>query len=485
MKKYMYVLLISLWTLGSAITYGQQLEPPQKLGYFTTMQVGKNCKVELRSGQARIAIQKGDSNIRYHVNAAKLVIESLSNDNVSNVMVWLPKGTLIKLKTVDNAVVFSSHQLEMNLLNILAKDKSVVRLNIQSVSLKVKALQHASVALQGTTDYIEASAAQSAMLNTNNLEYDASYIRFGHYTTPSQAGDTVYMSKGGRDIYVMSDDDGNTKIRYGRISVETDDDEDARINIGSHRWVIQRDGSVRHTRHRHKGFEGHWAGIGLGINGYLNKDWGFELDKKDAYMDLLWHKSINIDLNVFEYNMKLNSRKNFGFVTGIGLSINNYRFNKSFTVASDSAFFQAYTNRGVKVKKSKMVLNYIQVPLLLEWNDNNSSPLTRHRCHAYAGLTLGLRIHAHQKTVFTQTGKDFELVDTATGQVVASAISPGDNKSKVHDNFDLQPFKAEATIGVGWGIINLYARMSLNKMFQSKESPELHPFTVGIMLTRW
>ncbi len=77
MKKYMYVLLISLWTLGSAITYGQQLEPPKKLGYFTTMQVGKNCKVELRSGQARIAIQKGDSNIRYHVNAAKLVIESL------------------------------------------------------------------------------------------------------------------------------------------------------------------------------------------------------------------------------------------------------------------------------------------------------------------------------------------------------------------------------------------------------------------------
>ncbi len=109
------------------------------------------------------------------------------------------------------------------------------------------------------------------------------------------------------------------------------------------------------------------------------------------------------------------------------------------------------------------MLNYIQVPLLLEWNDNHSSPLTRHRWHAYAGLTLGLRIHAHQKTVFTQTGKDFELVDTATGHVVASAISPGDNKSKVHDNFDLQPFKAEATVGVG-RVASFYRRYYVDKM---------------------
>ncbi|PID88741.1 MAG: hypothetical protein CSB02_01155, partial [Bacteroidia bacterium] len=154
----------------------------------------------------------------------------------------------------------------------------------------------------------------SAILNVNNLEYETSYIRLGNYTSPRHSSDTVYMSEGGKDVYVLADDSGNTKIRYGRISVETDDKEDARISIGSHRWVVQRDGSVRHMRHRHKNFEGHWEGVGLGINGYLNKDWEFGLDKKDTYMDLLWHKSINVDLNLFEYSLRLTPHKNFGFV---------------------------------------------------------------------------------------------------------------------------------------------------------------------------
>ncbi len=140
MKKYMYVLLISLLTLGSAIAYGQQLEPQQKLGYFSAMEVGKNCKVELRPGEAGLAIPKTNNNtLRYYINDGKLIIESSQSDKISNMIIWLPSHTLETIELFGNAMIFSSQKVKINYLKIIARDRSVVRLNLDVEDLNVKA----------------------------------------------------------------------------------------------------------------------------------------------------------------------------------------------------------------------------------------------------------------------------------------------------------------------------------------------------------
>jgi hypothetical protein len=211
----------------------------------------------------------------------------------------------------------------------------------------------------------------------------------------------------------------------------------------------------------------------------------YELPKEYEFMNLLWQKSANVDLNIFEQNINLSPNKNFGLVTGIGYSIHNFRFTKSFTVMQDSNFFSGTYNRGINVRKSKIVTNYITVPLLFELQDKNPSPLTKHRWHVNIGAIFGVRVHAHQKTYFNETNKEFELVDPVSGEVVAFATSPSKNKVKVHDDFYLRPFKVDASLRVGWGWINLYANISMTEMFSKNKGPKLYPFSVGIMLVSW
>ena len=59
------------------------------------------------------------------------------------------------------------------------------------------------------------------------------------------------------------------------------------------------------------------------------------------------------------------------------------------------------------------------------------------------------------------------------------------NIVKNHNSFYLQPFKFDATVRFGYGIINLFATYSLNTMFQSGRGPELYPVTAGITLVGW
>jgi len=192
----------------------------------------------------------------------------------------------------------------------------------------------------------------------------------------------------------------------------------------------------------------------------------------------------NVDINIFEQNIRLSHNGRFGLVTGIGYSIYNYRFTKSFTVM-DSSYFSGLYNKGINVRKSKIVTNYITVPILFEYQDKNPSPLTKYRWHVNLGAILGLRVHGHQKTYFDEANKEYNLVNPVTGEIDAIATSPSYPKSKVHDDFYLSPFKMDASLRVGWGWINLYANVSLIEMFTVGKGPKLYPFSVGIMLVSW
>ena len=56
---------------------------------------------------------------------------------------------------------------------------------------------------------------------------------------------------------------------------------------------------------------------------------------------------------------------------------------------------------------------------------------------------------------------------------------------KNHNSFYLQPFKFDATVRFGYGIINLFVNYQLNTMFQKDRGPELYAWTAGITLVGW
>ena len=109
--------------------------------------------------------------------------------------------------------------------------------------------------------------------------------------------------------------------------------------------------------------------------------------------------------------------------------------------------------------------------------------------HFAAGVVAGWRISSHTKVYYNEANKVFNLRDTETGNLLPTSMqSPGNsnrNISKNYDSFHMRPFKLDAGIRMGWGIVNLYANYSLTSLFIKDRGPELYPFSVGIALSSW
>jgi len=85
----------------------------------------------------------------------------------------------------------------------------------------------------------------------------------------------------------------------------------------------QEDKDKEHARKRSR-FKGHWTGIEFGFNNYLTSARSLVLPNDIDYMTLHSSKSGNFNINFAQLSLGIS--RHIGFVTGLGLNWNNYRF---------------------------------------------------------------------------------------------------------------------------------------------------------------
>jgi hypothetical protein len=251
------------------------------------------------------------------------------------------------------------------------------------------------------------------------------------------------------------DNSGNdtTSIRIGRRNIEIVE-EGGRTDVSIHR--IEKDENERGWR-RGKHFDGHWSGFELGFNGLANKDYSLYPPTDADFMELDQPKSMEVNLNFLEYNILLNDNS-IGLVTGMGFSMNNYRFDNDLTIAkgTNGNVEPRYATEEEKMEKSKLTVSYLTVPLLLEFQIpvNGRS----NRLFISAGLIGGINLGSHTK------------------------IKYDDSKEKERGSFNINPFKCSATVRAGLKDLSLYASYGLTPLFKEDKGPELFPFSIGISL---
>ncbi len=214
---------------------------------------------------------------------------------------------------------------------------------------------------------------------------------------------------------------------------------------------------------RKKKFNGHWGGIELGWNLLSNNDYGFSIPNQFNYLEQNFAKSNTVNINLIEKNVNIIKNK-FGFLTGLGLQYQNYRFKNNVFLSGDSTLLHGYfdTDETKSYVKSKLVVNYLTLPLIFEYQTNSRKK--SNSFHLSAGAILGLRIGSHSKNVYYDNNKQ---------------------KIKEKDDFHLNPFKAELTCRIGWSRLNFFANYSMTSLFESGKAPGLYPFTVGLALLSW
>jgi hypothetical protein len=395
----------------------------------------------------------------------------------------------------------SEADLEIQYTNLVSKTSGASELNISGqVSSHIASASGASEIKAGdlktTSSVISASGASECFINAeSNLTYTVSGSSTVRY---AQKPKTVIIQNNNKTEKVVVFNDtlktthykgysDTTSVKVGSLNVEVIDSDTTKVTVGSHTLVVTEDGDVKWERNKAPKFNGHWGGVELGINGFVTPEfttnWAAEYD----YLNLRYEKSVAVNLNIYEQNIAFNKQNTFGMITGLGLAWNNYRFSNPTFLSPDSNSLKGYYMENVSVRKTKLTAMYLTIPLIFEIQSNHQK--ASKRFHFGAGVIAGIRLSTHTKIYFNEADKNYRLRDPKTGDLLSTTYrTPNSNSRNIVKNFNsfyLRPFKFDATLRFGYGIINLFASYSLNTLFQKDRGPELYAWSAGITIAGW
>ncbi len=487
---------------------GNTVKQDRETGPFTKIEIGGAFRAQLIQGDRYVVTVVTDDNLQSSIETRvlgnTLVIEAASGmKNLSELSVVIQTPMLEKVQLDGAARLTTNGTFVTPRLRIEANGASRVNMTLQTEALESNVNGAARLTLEGESITHETEVSGAARLNALKLKTTTTTVevsgagRASVFANSEIMADisgagrlsyfdnnvlkqlnrpgivTVHLDNAGQepdleaiakieeyDTYQSAD---SVIVNVGDVKIEVYDGDKTKVIIGNNELKVDEDGKVSFKRNRQEKFDGHFGGFEMGVNGFLNSKGGFDMPEGYDFLDPRMEKSINVKLNLLEQNFNLIGN-NLGLTTGLGIEWKNYRFNDNVHLLPvDNDIINNYENLPRNYTKSKLVVNYLNVPLMLEYQTNRFSK--KNSFHISAGVQAGLRIGSHTKNVYQENG----------------------NKKKVkdRDDFYLNPIKYDLSARIGWGKINLYADYSLNTLFKNNRGPELYPFTLGITLVSW
>ena len=251
-------------------------------------------------------------------------------------------------------------------------------------------------------------------------------------------GDTVIVGLGSKGISIVEGDDG--------VEINVLDMDEKRKS---------------YHKKRKKRFNGHWAGIGIGLNNYVTPDFSLTLPPEDLYMDLHTGKSWNWNFNIVDVGVGFGTDY-VGLVSGLGFELINYHFNGQNGITKDPItgntveYVPVYADY---ITKSKLNLVYLTAPLLIEFQ----IPTQRKRIHISAGVLGSIKLCSKERLYYTDGGSK--------------------SKERIKSDFNLSPFRWGLTARVGYSAVGIFANYYVTTLFKPGMGPELHPFSAGLQFS--
>lgn len=216
--------------------------------------------------------------------------------------------------------------------------------------------------------------------------------------------------------------------------------------------------TITFERHRNKQRWNHFAGIDLGVNGFLTENNSVDLQREGQFMDLNYRKSLSLAINFCEWYIPVVKEK-IGFSTGLGFEFNNYDLDRDVTILTNKDTTIGVSNDNRTIEKNRFKSTMLNLPLFLETNIGRDA---EHSFHIAVGGQVSYRVGSKTKQIYEEDEKDYKV--------------------KNRTDFNMNDFRFNAVARVGYGDFTLFASYSLTPMFDKDKGPELYPFTVGISL---
>jgi hypothetical protein len=201
-----------------------------------------------------------------------------------------------------------------------------------------------------------------------------------------------------------------------------------------------------------------WAGFDLGMNYYLNSDNTTKMPPGYEFLEINYRRSFSFGLNLLEKDIPI-VKEYVKLAAGAGMEWNNYVFMNNIRLIPDSTVIYGITDSVYNFDKTRLLLTYINFPLLLQFN-TNADP--KNAFHISVGAILGVNVGATSKLKYD--------------------INDRTAKLKTRGDYHISPLRYNLTARVGYGNFKVFVNYSLNSLFVKDEGPELYPFSFGICM---
>lgn len=300
-----------------------------------------------------------------------------------------------------------------------------------------------AIITQGFGQEIYALVQQDERAGRSDRSENKEVVIGRNFLRINETDSMVNIRVGNRGLSILESLEGErSEVRIERY----DDDQDE--------WVYREDDRER----RRTRFRGKWSGVEFGFNNYTTSRSRQVIPDEIDYMTLHSGKSHNFNLNFAQLNLGLT--RHVGFVTGLGLNWNNYRFDGNNNIVKGEGGQVEMYDPFADLKKSKLTTLYLTLPFLFEVqipvNGSNHFNMS-------AGPIGAVKLLSHSKMVF-EAG----------------------HKEKSNSDFNLNLLRYGATVRGGYSNVQFYGTYYLTPMFRSGDGPggwDLYPFEVGIAFT--
>ncbi|MFO7978622.1 MAG: outer membrane beta-barrel protein [Bacteroidales bacterium] len=156
----------------------------------------------------------------------------------------------------------------------------------------------------------------------------------------------------------------------------------------------------------------------------------------------------------------------FSFAAGAGFTGHNLYSDHYYTYDdTDGRYFDfvPIDETEGEIKKNKLSLNYLNVPLEIRFRTGTAPRTMR----VTAGLRAGVLVNAHTKHHFEFEDDDY----------------PEEIEYKLHQLDNIEAFRLGVTARVGYGRFNINAYMPLTNIFEGNTVEDMNFFSVGLTLS--
>jgi hypothetical protein len=460
---------------------GNIISQDRKVDDFKSIELSGDQKIILTQGAVQGIKVETDENlqekVQFIVKNGTLQIDNRGAGDATKLVIYITCKDISEITATGVAEIKADNEIKSDKLNISASGASNIDMHINVKELETNISGAANMKLSGKANTNNASVSGAGNLKATELETEKTIVKVSgvgkakiHATAEIKggvtgAGEIAYKSKPPvYEVNEMTVDGDDNDMRPGDTT---------RFNFGNKKMIIiDEDGHKKHSVEDKEDshFNGnffkrknktkiYWAGVNIGVNGYLNNEYGLNI-RDEFRMDLNYGKSWFVDINFLEFSVPI-VKKYMHLVTGMGFEFTNYRFDlKVKPIPNHTEFFLMQPDTSSSLVKTKLAATYFQIPLLLQFDTKKIRK--NNTFHLSLGVIGGVRVESHSKQVYSY-GKTKD-------------------KDKSFDKFDLAPFTAAATVRLGYGPVNLFATYNFTRMFKSNYSPELYPFTIGITL---